>query len=168
MRQDLVKPTTGGGIYYSLVSAALAAETLVDAVSQNDLSARRLAAYEERWRERLSAEFHAQTRLRMLAHRMSDSDIEQLFEPRAHRRCHADRAPYGVLQSSPQADSRLVETPTRAPTTPPAPRVLSVRDRRYRSRRAGIHRQHVAIRFLSSEPVGQAQDGAALSGKEIL
>ena len=38
----LVKPTTGGGIYYSLVSAALAAETLADAVSRNDLSARRL------------------------------------------------------------------------------------------------------------------------------
>jgi digeranylgeranylglycerophospholipid reductase len=76
----LVKPTTGGGIYYSLVSAALAAETLTDAVSRNDLSARRLAVYEERWRERLSSEFQAQTRLRLLAHRMSDSDIEQLFD----------------------------------------------------------------------------------------
>ena len=76
----LVKPTTGGGIYYSLVSAALAAETLVNAISRNDLSASRLAVYEERWRERLSAEFQAQTRLRMLAHRMSDSDIEQLFD----------------------------------------------------------------------------------------
>ncbi len=76
----LVKPTTGGGIYYSLVSAALAAETLADAVSRNDLSARRLAVYEQRWRERLSSEFQAQTRLRLLAHRMSDSDIELLFD----------------------------------------------------------------------------------------
>ena len=76
----LVKPTTGGGIYYSLVSAALAAETLADAVSRNDLSAQRLAVYEQQWRERLSAEFQAQTRLRLLAHRMSDSDIEQLFD----------------------------------------------------------------------------------------
>ena len=46
----------------------------------NDLSASRLAVYEQRWRERLSAEFQAQTRLRMLAHRMSDSEIEQLFD----------------------------------------------------------------------------------------
>jgi digeranylgeranylglycerophospholipid reductase len=76
----LVKPTTGGGIYYSLVSAALAAETLNDALSRNDVSAARLAAYEERWRERLAGEFQAQTRLRMLAHSMSDSDIEQLFD----------------------------------------------------------------------------------------
>jgi flavin-dependent dehydrogenase len=76
----LVKPTTGGGIYYSIVSAALAAETLSDALLRNDLDAPRLAVYEERWRARLSAEFQAQTRLRMLAHRMTDSDIEQLFE----------------------------------------------------------------------------------------
>ncbi|MEO5741095.1 MAG: lycopene cyclase family protein, partial [Vicinamibacterales bacterium] len=76
----LVKPTTGGGIYYSLVSAALAAETLVDAMPRNDLSAGGLAVYEQRWRERLSAELQAQTRLRMLAHRMKDSDIEQLFD----------------------------------------------------------------------------------------
>jgi geranylgeranyl reductase family protein len=76
----LVKPTTGGGIYYSLVSAALAAETLSDAVSRNDLSERRLSEYEQRWRTRLSAEFQAQTRLRTLAHSMNDSDIEQLFD----------------------------------------------------------------------------------------
>ena len=75
----LVKPTTGGGIYYSLVSAALAAETLGEALSRNDLSAGSLAAYERRWRERLSGELQAQTRLRMLAHRMTDPEIEQLF-----------------------------------------------------------------------------------------
>jgi geranylgeranyl reductase family protein len=76
----LVKPTTGGGIYYSLVSAALAAETLVDAVPRDDLSAGRLAIYEQRWRERLSAEMQVQTRLRLLAHSMSDSEIDQLFD----------------------------------------------------------------------------------------
>ena len=76
----LVKPTTGGGIYYSLVSASLAAETLIDAVAKDDLSARRLAAYEKQWRKRLAAEFRAQEMLRTIAHRMSDSDIEQLFD----------------------------------------------------------------------------------------
>ena len=76
----LVKPTTGGGIYYSLVSAAIAADTLADAMSRNDLTARRLSRYEDLWRERLSAEFQAQTRLRLLAHRMNDSEIEQLFD----------------------------------------------------------------------------------------
>jgi digeranylgeranylglycerophospholipid reductase len=75
----LVKPTTGGGIYYSLVSAALAADVVIGAMA-TDLSAARLAPYETQWRERLSAEFQAQLQLRLVAHRMSDADIEQLFE----------------------------------------------------------------------------------------
>ena len=76
----LVKPTTGGGIYYSLVSAALAADVLIDALLQNDLSASRLAPYERQWRGRLAAEFQAQLELRLAAHRMTDGDIEDLFE----------------------------------------------------------------------------------------
>jgi flavin-dependent dehydrogenase len=76
----LVKPTTGGGIYYSLLSAALAADVLASALSCDDLSADRLAPYEQQWRRRLSAEFQAQLKLRLVAHRMSDADIEQLFE----------------------------------------------------------------------------------------
>jgi digeranylgeranylglycerophospholipid reductase len=76
----LVKPTTGGGIYYSLVSAALAVDVLEPALAADDLSAARLEQYQSRWRERLSSEFQAQLRLRLIAHRMSDGDIEQLFE----------------------------------------------------------------------------------------
>jgi digeranylgeranylglycerophospholipid reductase len=76
----LVKPTTGGGIYYSLVSGALAADVLTEALPSDDLSAERLAPYERRWRGRLSAEFEAQLELRLVAHRMSDGDIEQLFD----------------------------------------------------------------------------------------
>jgi len=76
----LVKPTTGGGIYYSLLSAALAADVLGQALPKNELTADKLAPYEHLWRERLSAEFQAQIKLRLVAHRMSDADIEALFE----------------------------------------------------------------------------------------
>jgi digeranylgeranylglycerophospholipid reductase len=76
----LVKPTTGGGIYYSLVSAALAADVLASALAENDLSASRLERYERGWRQRLSEEFQAQLSLRLVAHRMTDGDIEELFE----------------------------------------------------------------------------------------
>jgi flavin-dependent dehydrogenase len=76
----LVKPTTGGGIYYSILSAALAADVLSEALSRDDVRAERLAPYEEQWRRRLSAEFQAQLRLRLVAHRMNDADIEALFE----------------------------------------------------------------------------------------
>ena len=76
----LVKPTTGGGIYYSLLSATLAADTLIDALARGDLGARSLAGYERRWREHLDAELSTQLSLRVLAQRMRDEDIESLFE----------------------------------------------------------------------------------------
>jgi digeranylgeranylglycerophospholipid reductase len=76
----LVKATTGGGIYYSLLSASLAAETLTEAFSQSDFSAAALSAYEERWRAALGEEFSAQMSLRRIANRMSDNEIDALFE----------------------------------------------------------------------------------------
>jgi flavin-dependent dehydrogenase len=76
----LVKPTTGGGIYYSLVSAALAAETLAPALEDDRLDADALAVYQQRWRQRLGPELQTQLALRMLAQRMSDADIDSLFD----------------------------------------------------------------------------------------
>ena len=43
----LVKPTTGGGIYYSLLSAGWAAEVVTRAFQRGDFSATALGAYEE-------------------------------------------------------------------------------------------------------------------------
>jgi len=76
----LVKPTTGGGIYYSLVSASIAADVLIEALSEDDLSAGRLAEYERSWRARLEEELDTQLTFRTLAQRMPDEDIEGLFE----------------------------------------------------------------------------------------
>ena len=76
----LVKPTTGGGIYYSLVSASIAADVLTDAFTEGDLSAQRLVDYEHRWRASLEDELDTQLEFRTLAQRMSDEDIEGLFE----------------------------------------------------------------------------------------
>jgi len=76
----LVKPTTGGGIYYSLLSAALAAETLAGALARNDLSAASLADYQSRWRKRLGSELRWQLVLRRIAQRLSDAQIDGLFE----------------------------------------------------------------------------------------
>jgi digeranylgeranylglycerophospholipid reductase len=76
----LVKPTTGGGIYYSLVSASIGAEVLAGALEGDDLSSGRLSEYERRWRGRLERELDTQLSFRMLAQRMPDEDIEGLFE----------------------------------------------------------------------------------------
>jgi digeranylgeranylglycerophospholipid reductase len=75
----LVKPTTGGGIYYSLVSASIGAAVLAAALQDGDLSATRLSDYERRWRARLESELDTQLSFRLLAQRMPDEDIEGLF-----------------------------------------------------------------------------------------
>jgi flavin-dependent dehydrogenase len=76
----LVKATTGGGIYYSLVSAGLAADVLEEGLRRDALGREQLAPYQRAWRRRLGPELDAQLSLRMLANRLSDDEIETLFE----------------------------------------------------------------------------------------
>lgn len=76
----LVKATTGGGIYYSLLSASLAAQVLGPALRRNSLQASTLKQYETLWRKRLAAEFDAQLSLRNAAQQMEDEDIDGMFD----------------------------------------------------------------------------------------
>ena len=76
----LVKATTGGGIYYSLMSGSLAADVLTDALRAGDLGHGALSVYEQRWRSLLGEELAAQQRLRSVANDLSNDEIEELFE----------------------------------------------------------------------------------------
>jgi geranylgeranyl reductase family protein len=76
----LVKPTTGGGIHYSIWSAALAADVAIDALAADRLDAAALASYERLWRDRLGEEFAEQRSLRDLVTRLNDQEIDTLFD----------------------------------------------------------------------------------------
>jgi geranylgeranyl reductase family protein len=76
----LVKPTTGGGIYYSLISGEIAAEVVDEALRDGDLSRSRLRAYEKRWRQRLGTEIRVGLMFRRLASRLTDRSIDALVE----------------------------------------------------------------------------------------
>jgi geranylgeranyl reductase family protein len=76
----LVKPTTGGGIYYSLWSASLAADTLTTGLARDNVSREALSAYQAAWRDRLDPELRSQLALRRIAQRLTDDDINGLFE----------------------------------------------------------------------------------------
>ncbi|UCH43176.1 MAG: NAD(P)/FAD-dependent oxidoreductase [Dehalococcoidales bacterium] len=75
-----VKPTTGGGIYYGLLCADIAAENLGRALREGDLSARNLAAYEKAWRNKLGSEFRVGHWARRFFELLSDAQIEWLFD----------------------------------------------------------------------------------------
>jgi digeranylgeranylglycerophospholipid reductase len=76
----LVKPTTGGGIYYSLLSAQIAADTLEPLMAGDRLTAANLAPYERAWRRRLGSELRWQLLLRRIAWRLTDDDLDRLFD----------------------------------------------------------------------------------------
>jgi geranylgeranyl reductase family protein len=76
----LVKPTTGGGIYYGMISGALAADVLDQALSTNRLRAPELRRYERLWKRRLGSEIRVSLAFRRIAERLDDHAINSLIE----------------------------------------------------------------------------------------
>lgn len=76
----LVKPTTGGGIYYGLLSGALAGDVLAESLDRGRLDARSLRRFEVRWRKRLGQEIRVGLAFRRIAARLSDDSIDSLIE----------------------------------------------------------------------------------------
>ena len=75
----LVKPTTGGGIYFSVVSAGIAANVLATALKNDALQSESLSGYETSWKSKLGGELEAQLTFRRLTDRLDDEQIEQFF-----------------------------------------------------------------------------------------
>jgi len=73
-----VKPTTGGGIYYGILCADLAASTLLQAFSAGDFSKRVLGSYQRAWQEEIGRDLRLGLFIRSLLSRCSDQQIESL------------------------------------------------------------------------------------------
>jgi flavin-dependent dehydrogenase len=74
-----VKPITGGGIYYSLMSGELAASTLGTALADDDLSASRLSQYQDRWQALLAAELDVGYCARRIYELLNDQQVGLLL-----------------------------------------------------------------------------------------
>ena len=75
-----VKTTTHGGIYYGLICARIAVETLVEAWKKQDFSSAIFAEYERRWRELLEPEILKGIRFRRFFSHLTDGQIEWFFK----------------------------------------------------------------------------------------
>ncbi|MDO8472947.1 MAG: NAD(P)/FAD-dependent oxidoreductase [Dehalococcoidia bacterium] len=75
-----VKPTTGGGIYYGLLCAEIAADVLDKAFRTDNLSASELGAYQRRWRKALDAELSMGYLSRQVFERLGDRAIDTMFD----------------------------------------------------------------------------------------
>lgn len=75
-----VKPTTGGGVYYGMISAEIAAQVLGDALRDGALEESVLSRYQRLWQSRLMEEIEAQLTLRLLLQRLNDEEMEEIFD----------------------------------------------------------------------------------------
>lgn len=75
-----VKTTTQGGLYYGMLCAAMAAETLSEAARRADFGAAVLHGYEQAWTQAISQELKMGLSLRQIFARLSDSQIDALVE----------------------------------------------------------------------------------------
>jgi flavin-dependent dehydrogenase len=74
-----VKPTTGGGIYYGLMAADIAADTLHRALESNSLLAKRLAEYQRKWKVKLGRELRIGYWARKFYEHCGDRQVDQIF-----------------------------------------------------------------------------------------
>ncbi|MFC2051633.1 NAD(P)/FAD-dependent oxidoreductase, partial [Chloroflexota bacterium] len=75
-----VKPTSGGGIYYGLLCADMAADNLHQALKNDALSAQNLAYYEKEWKRKLGKELRVDYRARQFYEMLSDRQIDWILD----------------------------------------------------------------------------------------
>ncbi len=75
-----VKPTTGGGIYYGLLCADMAADSLHRALRRDALSAKNLANYEREWKKKLGRELKIGYWARRFYELLSDRQVDRIFD----------------------------------------------------------------------------------------
>jgi geranylgeranyl reductase family protein len=75
-----VKPTSGGGVYYGLLCAEIAADTLNQAFSTSNPSPKLFASYEKAWKQRLGRELRTGYTARRLYERLSNHHIDKIFD----------------------------------------------------------------------------------------
>ena len=75
-----VKPTTGGGIVFSLICGKVAGETAANAVHDGNFSSPQMKKYEDRWRSVIGFDLSAMASLRRILYQIPDRYLNRLFD----------------------------------------------------------------------------------------
>ncbi len=77
-----VKSTTGGGLYYGILCAQMAGQSLTKVLDKAEgiVRAKELESYEAQWRERLGEEISFGCRARAFLDSLSDNELDYLFQ----------------------------------------------------------------------------------------
>jgi digeranylgeranylglycerophospholipid reductase len=74
-----VKPTTGGGVVFSLICGRIAGEIAHDACTSEHLSEAFLSGYEKRWNSAIGRDLDAMRHIRRMLFKLPDHRIEKIF-----------------------------------------------------------------------------------------
>lgn len=74
-----IKTTTGGGIYYGLLSAEMASEVIKEAFHAGNFHAKTLSRYEKLWKKTLGKEIKYGEYFNKLFSKLGDNSLDQLF-----------------------------------------------------------------------------------------
>ncbi len=74
------KPTTGGGIYYAILSGEISAEIVLEAAIDGDFGDEKLSTYEKRWKGSFGNELRAGFYARLLYESLDDKSLSDLLE----------------------------------------------------------------------------------------
>jgi len=75
-----VKPTTGGGVVFSLTCAKIAAEVASEGLRRNDLSAEFLRFYQKRCEEKLGFDIRIMLKIRRFLNGLSDARLDRALQ----------------------------------------------------------------------------------------
>lgn len=75
-----VKSTSGGGIYFGMKAAEIAAEIVAECLEKNDVSSRALGVYEARWKRVIGRELRLTSLMRRTLDRLTDDEIDMIFQ----------------------------------------------------------------------------------------
>ena len=106
-----VKPTTGGGIYFGLLCADLAAKTIINAFKKGDFSKRFLRRYEIDWKKRIEFDLTMGLYFRKLIADFSDEQIEKLIRFSSQKETQRLIEKYGDFNHHGRLIKELIKRP---------------------------------------------------------
>ncbi|MGB9671676.1 MAG: NAD(P)/FAD-dependent oxidoreductase [Candidatus Bathyarchaeales archaeon] len=106
-----VKPTTGGGIILGMNCAKIVAETALEALLADDLSANFLGAYQRRFKRNFGFDVSFMLRVRRMLDAISDEKLDSLIKTCVKLGLNKDLRDFGDLDFQGKALMRLMPKP---------------------------------------------------------
>jgi flavin-dependent dehydrogenase len=106
-----IKTTTGGGIYYGLISAEIASEVIKKAFKRGNFRAKTLYEYESLWRNNLGKEITFGEYFHKFYSKLDDSSIDTLFDAAAQDGLFSFIAERGKFDWHKDAVIRILRSP---------------------------------------------------------